>query len=156
MDIGQFVLGSVLAAFSELSHSSNLTTPPVFLNDPICQHLPQLSTRVFEMSANNLPATEIACDKCGNQIAVPHFSKQELDDPFFRRIKAILYLFAGIMVIFTPWLLLGFNAYAMIVLKTQVPLYDSVLYFCGACILGILGLAPWALDLMKRISINGK
>jgi len=61
------------------------------------------------------------------------------------KAKAILYLAAGLMVVFTPWLLLIFSY-----LGKSVPLFEQIMYFCAAIVAGILGISPWALEVFKK------
>lgn len=61
------------------------------------------------------------------------------------KAKAILYLATGLMVVFTPWLLLIFSY-----LGKSVPLFEQIMYFCAAIVAGILGISPWALEVFKK------
>lgn len=61
------------------------------------------------------------------------------------KVKAYLYLAAGLMIVFTPWILLLMSAFGK-----STPLFEQIMYFCGAIIAGILGISPWALEVFKK------
>ena len=80
-----------------------------------------------------------------NEIKVADSDSDHEETAPLVKAKAVLYLAAGLMVVFTPWLLLIFSY-----LGKSVPLFEQIMYFCAAIVAGILGISPWALKVFKK------
>lgn len=64
-------------------------------------------------------------------------------DPLMGKIHALLYLIAGLVVIFAPiWLL-----YSAMNGK-EVPMINQIMYFCAIGIATIMGMTPWVLRML--------
>ena len=61
------------------------------------------------------------------------------------KVKALLYLITGLMIVFTPWLLILGSYFG----KTT-PLFEQIMYFCAEIAAGILHMSPWAQEVFKK------
>lgn len=94
-----------------------------------------------------LRCAKAACKEV-SQVADDQKSKSA-EDLLMRKCKAAVFVIASLMVIFTPWIMLGVQFYCVAFLGKNFPMFEQTMYFCGVCIMGLLGISPYVLDFLK-------